>query len=127
MKPKNVKEFQALIERYESITLKEIDEQYDETMTGHYNARYFTGFGTFATCSLCEATNGKGEYGYRNCEYCVYNDVSLCNNDNYGCNSQVNEKSYDKIDKASTPKELLKAFRARAKHLRKTYPQYLTK
>ena len=125
MKPENIKEFKALVERYESITLNEIKEQYDETMSGYYNAKYFTGFGTFATCSLCEATKGKGKYGYRDCGYCVYNDVSLDDNGGCGCNSQVNKKSYDKIDEAATPKELLKAFRARAKHLRKTYPQYL--
>lgn len=114
MKPKNIKEFQALVKRYETITLEEIDEQW------YYNeniARDLTGIGSPHTCTLCLAV-GRVESGLCDCSSCVYNKF-------YGCVQGENSESYDNIIEAESPEGLLSAFHARAEHLRKTYPQYL--
>ena len=120
MKPRNIKEFKALVERYESITLEEIEEKWIPSLNGRYNgyrvARNITGFGTTNTCSLCKAVTS--EAGYNICIDCVYES-------NEACHARENNKTYDMIFEAKTSKQLLSAFRARAKHLRKTYPQYL--
>ena len=94
---KNLKEFKALIERYESITLKEIKKDKFELF---YTAQKLTGFGGAASCSICN--------GFV-CEECVYGLI--------GCTNKINEKTYSKISYASTPIELFIAFRARAKHM----------
>jgi len=110
--PKNIEAFQKLVERYETITIEEIKEIREE-----YPAEILTGFGSRATCSLCLSVN-------EDCSKCVYgkNKESEIN---YNCVVGNNSKSYERIEEANTPHKLFNAFRNRAKHLRKTYPQYL--
>jgi len=120
MKPKNIKEFQALVKRYETITLDEIKEVWN----GKYcnPARGLTGFGSKSTCSLCNAA-------LKVCVFCVYGPAHYDSDgelESFACVGHENFESYEGIDNASTPKELLLAYRNRAKHLRKTYSQYLT-
>jgi len=114
---KNLKEFKALIERYESITLEEIKNtdvslpNIDvlsiaiQQVTGIYKlkANRLTGFGSHNTCSLCE-----GE-----CEECVYLVIAVA-----GCNQRGNKKTFRRICNASSPIKLRNAFRARAKHMK---------
>lgn len=119
MKPKNIKEFQALVERYETITLDEIMCNWNGG--GINTAVELTGFGKDKYCKLCIAV-GRNEYinlfdSNGCCEKCIYKG--------YNCNSGINRKTFVAIYNAETPQDLLNAFRARAKHLRKTYPQYL--
>lgn len=111
MKPVNIKEFQELVKRYETITLDEIIEKWDIDV-----AELLTGHGSNTTCTLCIAVNRGGDNSV--CFNCVY-QMPL------GCNSDFNADTYFKIHEARTPEELLLAYRARAEHLRKTYPQYL--
>ncbi len=94
MKAKNIKEAKELVDRYESITLEEIKNNFDP--------EELTGFGNAFSCILCLAV--------KKCKYCIY--VS-------GCVDGKNEKSYDRIYYAYTPTKLRNAFRARAKHIRK--------
>ena len=118
MKPKNIKEFKALVERYESIKLKEIKKHWQMLdYPGYKTAHILTGFHDTMTCSLCRATHNK-VYDQHNCSRCVYEFIE-------GCHRRNNQETYYAIWGAESPKELLSAFRARAKHLRKTYPQYL--
>jgi hypothetical protein len=42
------------------------------------------------------------------------------------CEEGLNKSTYKAISQATTPKELLTAYRERAEHLRITYPQYFT-
>jgi len=118
MKPKNIKEFQALVERYETITLQEIKDNWKEPnrySSGDNTARFLTGFGGKDKCSLCLVIGG-------DCDYCVYGgDILLLNH----CNGGINRKSFKRIRFADTPRKLLNAFRARAKHLRENYSKYL--
>ena len=118
----NLKEFKELIERYESITIDEIREEWriikrDEFLrytSAHYTAQKLTGFGSCYTCTLCIAVN-------QECYQCVYGkEVVLL-----GCLSTENRPSYDNIDRAKTPKQLLRGFRIRAQHLKNRYKAYL--
>ena len=106
MKPKNLKEFKALIKRYESITLKEIEEVFDDTyIYTNDPANRLTGFGS-SKCPLCKKINVFNE-----CNGCVYT-ISR------GCLKGINKETYNAIENADTSQELLNAFRARAKHMK---------
>ena len=112
---KNLPEFKKLIERYETITIEEIEEAWsdDGEATGDYDARKeLTGFGSTSTCSLCRPVMSK-EHGLR-CDKCVYGykDAMLipmpCTRDD----------TFEMIRAADTPELLLSAYRARAKYMR---------
>ena len=98
MKPKNLKEFKALIERYESITLEEIKK---DKFDSHLTAQKLTGFGGATSCSICD--------GFI-CKEFVYGVI--------GCTNEINEETYYRIINADTPVKLRNAFRARAKHMK---------
>lgn len=121
--PKNKKEFQDMVQKYETITLKDIKEvwktKFDPTLL-LLNGRTFctanslTGYGKKTTCTLCKkvvATNMTINY---NCFVCVYGHY-------LGCITGLNNKTYANIRLAKTPAKLRDAFRKRAKHLRKEY------
>ncbi len=116
MKPKNIKAFRKLVERYETITLEEIEKKNKSGLSVHLLANKLTGYGACGTCKLCKAS--KSMFIQVNCDECVYGYE-------FGCIYHKNSKTYNAIENAKTTKQLLKAFRNRAKHLRKTYPQYL--
>lgn len=115
----NMPEFDALIKRYESITLREIERVWETTDNP---AEQLTGFGNRKACSLCLAAqlrdhNGIKVSGIVCCEDCVWG---------YGTNRDMaclyaddNQITYDAIEYAETPQELLIAYRERAKHMRK--------
>jgi hypothetical protein len=105
---KNLKEFKELIERYESITLKEIEDcegLYNSDNTLNTVANMLTGFGSETTCSLCLRVNSCRECVYKKQFGCIYN---------YGLSM-----ASDAIDSAKNPEQLLIAFRNRAKAMRK--------
>ena len=104
---KNLNEFKALKKCYETITLKEIERAYSESILNV--PQYLTGYGNITTCTLCTsvATSG-GDF----CKNCVY--VKLTK---FSCNDGKNEKTYLKIYGANTPKELFDAYKARAKYM----------
>lgn len=113
--PENKKEFQDMVRRYETITLKDIKEvwknKFDPTsllLNGRTfcTANSLTGYGKKSTCKLCKKVN--------KCYECVYGD-------NMGCITGLNSKTYTNIRLAKTPAKLRDAFRKRAKHLRKEY------
>lgn len=107
MEVKNIKAFQQLIQRYETITLKEIKEMEKPNISYSKVAHGLTGFGSKLSCTLCQAVND-------NCCECVYRL-------SFGCFSLTPNlsSSYKKICDAETAKQLLSAFRNRAKVMRK--------
>jgi len=113
MKPINIKAAKSLVSRYERITLREIEEISKHSRFAGFNAIYIseqlTGFGDVDTCSLCKTI--KEIEGTADCRYCIY-EVEC------GCQNGSNYDSYYAIYKATTPKELHAAFRARAKHIK---------
>jgi len=133
---KNLKEFKELIIRYETITLEEIKKEWNirkdvvgenedvgyytirklNEDVGYYTIRKLTGFGSPWCCTLCQAAKTVNDIVC--CDDCVYGE-------SYGCFHNENEKTYQKIEDAKTPKGLLTAIRNRAKHLRKSYKEIL--
>jgi len=121
---KNLKEFKELIERYETVTIEEIREQWkitkkDETRIGsvpHYTAQKLTGFGGSITCTLCLAIEQK-------CEQCVLSINST--DDSYHCLNFHHRPTYDGINFSKSPAGLLTALRNRAKHYREFYKEIL--
>jgi len=104
MKPKNLKEFKALIERYETITLEETRK----CVNDHFELNRLTGYGGYPKrCTLCVGAENS-------CDNCVYGKES--------CMDGKNEKTYFRIDNADTPTKLKNAYRARAKHMRTLLP-----
>jgi hypothetical protein len=114
---KNLPEFKALIERYESITLDEIESEYLIIFDAFTIANKLTGYGEKCTCTLCKPLLGAiSEGSITKCQFCVYREGKPYNI-NY-CVELENEKTYYMINNAKTPEYLLKAFKARAKHMR---------
>ena len=118
---KNLEEFKALIERYESITLEEIKGAFDIHLP-FYVRKNLTGFGSEYTCSLCTAIGKVPSVdSFYSCGPCVY-WVSAYRN--YGCCEGENMESFDKISDAKTPEDLFSAYRERAKHMRSLLTKY---
>jgi hypothetical protein len=105
--PKAIEAAKKLIERYNSITIEEIIDAKKES---HSPARILTGYGSTSNCYLCVAVD-------KDCYKCIY---SYC--DYFfkrGCLMGVNMQTYDAIEYAKTPEELVAAFKNRAAHITK--------
>jgi hypothetical protein len=105
MEAKNLKQFIALKERYESITLEDIKEVAGEGAVTYEIKKALTGFGNNFTCSLCCVR----------CYECVYNIGQSFRGGL--CTSGNNEHTYNLLEDAKTPEDLLQAYRLRAKHM----------
>ena len=122
----NIKEFRQLILRYESITLGEIKKVFDkyEKKYGYhifsYIKRELTGFGSVTTCILCRTVY----FLKPNCQHCLhYKEKKEVEKPHpikaeYMCRRNSTSLSYKNIQRATTPEELLKAYKERAKDLR---------
>lgn len=109
---KNYEAARKLVKRYESITLKEINKAFEDNPRSIYLIpSILTGIGSYATCILCQAADVYSSYGLGNCINCIYGY-------RLACVSFPNILTYDAIFTATTPKELLLAYRNRAKHIR---------
>ena len=103
MKAKNLKEAKELIKRYETITLEEIKKAFLPEIA-HHPAMFLTGCGSASKCIMCKG------FSCNECIYYVYTVNS--------CFRGINEKTYNRIKIANTPRKLLNAYRARAKHIK---------
>jgi len=101
---KNLKAFNKLRKRYASITREEIEAEFKKRTPISKIAEKLTGFGDGDTCSLCKDTY---------CFECIYIALTGCI-----CNQGINEGTYFRIYRASTPLQLLNAYRARAEHMK---------
>lgn len=128
MENKNLPEFIALIKRYESIELPEIQAIFDKysDYLGKNRLRQqkiltpLTGFGYPDTCKLCVAVMDFSKYFKSpKCVQCVYAPVpvDILSNGRH-CNDGTNKITYDAIYNAQTPNELLKAYSERAQRMR---------
>ena len=112
--------FKKLIKRYESITLDRIkkvfkivinkNEDLDKDEALERVAHRLTGFGSVKTCKLCKEVE-------ENCNKCSWS-ILLESTENYCCFKGKATITCDKIEHAQTPKQLLKAFKERAKYMR---------
>ena len=113
----NADAFKALIEKYESITLEELQEAGE----GHdheyiYRKKYMhrslediTGFGNSHKCTLCFARANQ-------CEDCVWT-TDACSSLEYIGYACVND-TYDDISDAGSFEDLLITIKARVKYMR---------
>ena len=111
MRVKNYKEAEALVKKYMSITLKDIEDAWSDPDYRRWRtAQQLTGFGAMGSCTLC-----KGVSKYREdprCNECVYGVQT-------GCIKDENRETWYYIFYANTPKKMLRAFRERGKHIAK--------
>lgn len=107
-KAKNLPAFKALIERYETITIEEIEDEIKKHERLYDAKTALTGLGRMNTCSLCVALNKWEDNIFKQCSRCVYGGITGC----------VDHKSYTAIVRAKTPTSILSAYRARAKYMR---------
>lgn len=105
----NLKEFDELIERYETIQLDEIEKTWE--INGRNTANLLTGFGNSLTCKLCKTIRRMPTY-HTECGNCIYEGET-------NCTKSSMRFTYLKIARAKTPLTLLQAFRDRAKAMRK--------
>ena len=106
---KNLPQFRALIIRYETITIEEIEK-------ANCNSMLLTGLGGNSTCTLCKAAGYVSDK--KACKHCVYSLTEKIIPYGVPCNSGSNAKTYDAMWYANVPKVLLTAYRLRAKHMR---------
>ena len=118
MKPqlRNVKELIELIDRYESISLKEIKNTWIST---NVVANKLTGFGDSRTCSLCKKV-GYSDFGSPNCKDCVFEIQRGCSDSNRECYD-----TYYGISLSKTPEDLLQAYRNRAAYLKERFKELI--
>jgi len=136
----NEQEFVALIAKYESITIEDIyaiwtsiydlnsESGFKYSFKGSITMSRLTGFGFMDTCSLCRKCNIEFVANDKHiCNICVYGVIGIrnlqcqCNNTDLDTN-----KSYEAIEKAKTPEELMEAIHVRAEVMRHIYNLYLT-
>jgi hypothetical protein len=117
MKPKNIEEAKALIKKYRSITIEKIKRLWGKQprvtffRMGEDVANKLTGFGRLESCPLCHPITKRLR---PNCNECIYRSASFSE-----CQIGENEKTYDAIYGAETPRQLLTAFHKRADHIEK--------
>lgn len=115
---KNIKAIRKLANRYEKITLEDIKDTHLEILEV---AHKLTGFHSFNTCGVCISTTPTDVFHVNrftvNCSSCAYRYFSQKNQitTNLHC---VQQKTWQDIQSADTPKELLLAFHARAKYIK---------
>lgn len=117
----NIEAFKALIDRYETITLEEIQKIFASrrkividdlpytNLDRHIKIRAkLTGFGFGVTCTLCLSARSLASSLVNRCGYCVFNS-------DYGC---IGHPTYKEIRDAKSSKSLLQAYRNRAEYLK---------
>ena len=107
---KNTKQFINLIHRYESITLEEIEEVYNNDPSCAL-ANVLTGFGSTFSCTLCQICKDS-DYQINCKESCVYGHYY---NKKYAC---INDDTYHDINLSVIPEDLLESYRNRAVFMR---------
>jgi len=123
--PKSLEALKNLIIRYETITLKEIQEIQeiqrkeciDETLKS-----ILTGFGATDTCTVCKST--ASDMDRARCEYCISN-IKKGYFPSTGCSETPQlVKSFYSIAYANTPRKLYYAYNQRAIALREYLAEF---
>ena len=111
MKPTNIKEARTLIDTYNNMSRYKVKKVLDNDNPNQsfkdnnttYLCKALTGYSDPDTCTLCLAV------GYV-CSKCIYGYT-------HDCVNHTNTDTYDAIGKSTNTAELLRAFKARAKHI----------
>lgn len=122
----NIKAAKELLNTYKSITLKQLEEKFDElrkcflrpNICGDDVMIRITGFGSTEYCVLCREAKKLAHYCY--CDHCIYKLNSELDDDSFYCLGPT----YDAICKAETAENLYKAIWNRIKYLEETIEIY---
>jgi len=110
----NINAAKQLVIRYRSITLDEIKDKQKELELSEFEVdkimKSLTGFGYNYSCTLCKSID-KTMLNYV-CNNCIYGSTN-------NCYMNENAQTYNKIENAETPKQLLNAINKRANHIEK--------
>jgi hypothetical protein len=119
MKAQNEKEFNALIKKYESISLSELDDESDpddyETAQILYR---MTGFGDWSKCSLCKSFIIDEMV---HCDNCVWFSSYK---KKFACAKGKNSSTYLALENAEKIIDLYKGIKLRAKRMKIVLEQY---
>ena len=112
---KNLKEAKELLEKYKSITLEQLEEDYEGGLIplGFDVLNKITGFGDFTACILCKATGGA-------CVNCIYSfrmDKRIA-----PCIDEI----YKEMEMAKSAEELFNAIQKRISYLTHVIEWYET-
>ncbi len=109
-KPRNVQEFKALIEKYRSIKVEDIQTVINDPLypNGH-PMQWITGFGHTEECTLCDKSIHNGM-----CKDCVYPRYT-----GYHCTQGINRSTYNEIDDRINGYHIHVAINKRADHMEK--------
>jgi len=109
MKEDMKKAWETLILRYENITLSEIEN----AMEKEKPLIYLTGFGNVSTCLLCQTCKKISTNNATDCKHCAWSKYT-----NHPCDDDCNAETFNAIENAKNPTEILEAYRNRAKRMR---------
>ena len=101
--PANIEAAKKLIDKYESLTLKDVIGK-DPVDT--------TGLGSASKCILCASVGIISSADQEHCQYCIYGSNQACYRD------PNNAPTYRAIELAKSPEARLKAYYDRAQHIR---------
>lgn len=103
---KNIKAAKELLEKYKSITLEQLEEDYekDPILSGFDILNKITGFGNTTSCILCKAINEE-------CVNCIYS--FRIDERPFPCIDKI----YTEMDKATSAEELFNAIQKRISYL----------
>lgn len=111
----NLKEAKELLEKYKSITLKQLEDAYLNGDKGHRILFKITGFGVTNYCMLCLSVNGI-------CNDCIYSFRIESEND-----IPCVDKIYNEMHRASSAEELFNALQKRISYLTHVIEWYESK
>lgn len=122
MKSANESEFNALKDRYLTISYDEI-LMAKQKFAEFFDAKQFlTGFGYQKTCMLCKEvalTDYITDEYVVLCYYCHWTNITK-----FKCHAHKNFKTYNAINSAKTPSELLVAYRERGLYMEKCQKKF---
>jgi len=118
---KHIKAVKVLIERYNNLTLAEIEKvallcsAKASLFPSYLIVMELTGFGWKTSCTLCISVKGQ----CKNCIHSTFDDDG--NQYHLGC---LDHKTYQAIAYAKNAEQLLEAYQARAKYLQLLLDRY---
>ena len=123
MKPRNINEAKALIEKYRSITpeiIRKTIHSYEiNTFKANFIMEFIIGFSTYRKCILCQIPHIA--YTELPCTFCLYNTLGEKDVIKPFC---VAQPTYVRIELASNEEELLEAINQRILFIQSLIDRY---
>jgi len=113
----NYEAFVELRDRYNSITIEEVEKAFIDCGHGMALFQHLTGMGFTDTCTLCRSAR---EQSIPMCDGCLWTIVTK-----HACNKgTTNARTWDAFDASLTGEGIIQAYRARAKRMTYVIKKY---